>query len=89
MTTVIKHDQLKTLAANSGVKSVTIVGDAGGFCLNVTTLSGEKLLHTKTGKARSFKHVETLLDYLKNDIGVGKATILFDRWNPSQTALPV
>lgn len=83
----IKHDQLKMLAANSGVKGITIVGDPSGFCVNVTTLSGDKLLFTKTGQARFFKKMETLLDYLKNEIGIGRATIQFDRWNPAQQVL--
>ncbi len=85
--TSIKHDQLKMLVENSGVKGITIVGDPAGFCVNVTTLSGDKYLFTKTGHMRLFKKVETLLDYLKTDIGIGKATIQFDRWNPAQATI--
>lgn len=83
----IKHDQLKLLAENGGVKGVTIVGDPAGFTLNVATVSGDKLLFTKTGQMRFFKKMETLLDYLKTEVGIGKATIQFDRWNPGQSVI--
>lgn len=87
MNTIIKHDQLKVLAVNGGVKAVTIVGESGGFGLNVSTLSGEKMLHTKNGQPRFFKKLETVLDYLKDDMGIARAAIQFDRWNPKQQAL--
>lgn len=83
----IKHDQLKILASNNGVKAVTLVGNTGGFFLKVTTLSGDVLLHTKTGQARLFKKADALLDYLKNELGIGRATVQLDRWNPAQQAL--
>lgn len=84
MTTSIKHEQLKLLAENGGVKSVTVIGGNAGFGLNVTTLSGDKMLYTKTGKPRFFKKLETVLDYLKSEIGIAKATIQFEHWNPRQ-----
>ena len=87
MTTIIKHDQLKTLAVTGGVKAVTIIGESDGFALNVSTLSGEKMLHTKTGQPRLFKKLETVLDYLKDDMGIARASIQFERWNPRQAAL--
>lgn len=83
----IKHDQLKILAANNGVKGVTIAGTTGGFFLNITTFNGDMLLHTKTGEARLFKKADALLGYLKDELGIGKATVQFDRWNPAQQAL--
>jgi hypothetical protein len=87
MTTIIKHEALKTLAVNGGVKSVTIIGEADGFALNVSTLSGDKMLHTKTGQPRFFKKLETVLDYLKDDMGIARAAIQFERWNPRQATL--
>jgi hypothetical protein len=83
----IKHGQLKLLAENGGIKGVTIIGNAAGFALNIATLSGERPLFTKTGQMRFFKKMETLLDYLKTEVGIGKATIQFDRWNAADTIL--
>ncbi len=87
MRSIIRHDQLKTLAQNGGVKGVTIVGHADGFALNVATLSGEKMLHTMTGHPRLFKKMETVLDYLKDDMGIARAVIQFEHWNPKQGVL--
>lgn len=87
MNTIIKHDQLKMLALNGGVKSVTIVGESSGFVLIVSTLSGEKMLHTKSSEPRFFKKLETVLDYLKDDMGIARAAIQFERWNPKQRTL--
>lgn len=83
----IKHDQLKILAANNGVRAVTIAGTTGGFFLNVSTMSGDVLLHTKTGDARLFKKADAILSYLKDELGIGKATVQIDRWDPAQQAL--
>lgn len=87
MTMAIKHDQLKTLATNGGVKSVTLLGHANGFILTVVTLSGTKTLHTKAGDVRLFKKLETALDYLKYGMGIAKASIQFEHWNPKQATL--
>jgi len=87
MNASIKHEQLKLLAENGGVKSVAIFGESAGFGVNVTTLSGDKLLFTKTGKPRFFKKLETVLEYLKTEMGIAKATIQFERWNPRQGSL--
>jgi len=83
----IKHDQLKILVENNGVRSVTMAGTTGGFFLNVSTISGDKLLHTKTGEARLFKKADALIGYLKGELGIAKATVKFDRWDPEQQAL--
>lgn len=83
----IKHDQLKLLAENGGVKGVTIVGESAGFSVNVATISGDKLLFTKRGQMRFFNRMETLLDYLKTEVGIGTATIQFDQWNPAQSVI--
>lgn len=79
--TAIKHNQLKELAASGGVSSVTIIGEPIGFALNIDTNNGTKLLTAKTGQTRLFKKLETLLDYLKIEIGIVRATINFESWN--------
>lgn len=83
----IKHDQLKMLAENGGVNAITIIGDNAGFSINVATLSGDKALFTKAGKMRSFKKMDTLLGYLKTEVGVREARIDFGRWNPAQECI--
>lgn len=87
MSEVIKHDQLKMLATNGGVQAITIIGQSEGFALSVTTLSGNKTLHAKTGQTRFFKKAESVLSYLKDDIGVARASIQLDHWNPKQAPL--
>lgn len=84
---IIKHDQLKMLATNGGVQAITIIGQAEGFALSVTTLTGNKTLHAKTGQTRFFKKADSVLSYLKDDIGVGRASIQFESWNPKQATL--
>lgn len=83
----IKHDQLKILTKNNGVKAFTLLGNTGGFFLKITTHSGDVLLHTKTGEIRLFRRADALLTYLQKELGVGKAAVEFDRWTLSQTAL--
>lgn len=84
----IKHDQLKLLANENGVKAVTLSGTAGGFLLQVTTNSGsDVLLHTKQEKPRLFKRADAILSYIKDELGIGRATVKIDRWDPSQQAI--
>lgn len=83
----IKHEQLKLLAENGGVRSVTIIADANGFGINVNTLSGDKFLYSKVGKPRYFRKLETVLEYLKRETGVVKATIHFEHWDHQQGGL--
>lgn len=87
MKTTINHGQLKVLAENGGVKSVTVLGESNSFFLNISTISGEKMLHNKVGELRSFKKMETVLDYLKFNLGIARCSINFERWNPKQVTL--
>lgn len=83
----IKSDQLKLLAANNGINSVTLTGVAGGFYLKVNTISGDVLLHTQTGEARLFKKADTILSYLKDELGIAKAAVEMGYWDMRQQTL--
>lgn len=84
---VIKHEQLKMLLENNSVIGITIDASQAGYGITASTVSGPKILHTKTGKIRLFKTMETLLSYLKRDMGIAKASIQFERWQPEQSLL--
>lgn len=87
-TNTIKHDQLKLLVATNGVKAATIVGAAGGFLLQVTTHKlGDVLLHKKTGELRVFTKSDAVCSYLKNQLGIGQASLQLDRWAPDQESI--
>ncbi|MDN4571994.1 hypothetical protein DBB29_00665 [Pandoraea cepalis] len=88
MDDTVKHDQLMALVAVGGVRSVTIVATFDGFLVRINTSVGDSTLISSRGKKpRPFKRLETLLVYLKNDIGIGKATIEFENWTPAQKGL--
>lgn len=84
---IVKHDQLKAIAAIGGVRSVTIIAGPDGFVIRVSTSAGDQVLHSRYNQPRAFKKAETVLDYLKNDIGLARATIEFEHWTPKQRAL--
>lgn len=85
---IIEHDQLKHLVAETGIKAIAGIGTTGGFLLQVTTKAGnDVLLHTKLKRPRVFKRADALLSYMKDDLGIGKTTISFDRWDRTQQSL--
>ena len=86
MSGIIRHIEFKALAGAGSVKAITIIGDGPGFVLCITTTPKEqRFLYTQKGNApRVFKTMEYLLHYLKDDIGVARAHIQFDRWNTMQ-----
>lgn len=85
---IIKHDELKTLVAETGVKTVQGIGTTGGFLLQVTTKAGnDVLLHTKLEKPRIFKRSDALLSYMRNELGIGRVTVSLERWEQDQQAI--
>ena len=85
--TLIQRKQLKLLADHGSVKSAVIVGNADTFSLRVATFGGEVVLYDERGKIRSWKNVNTVLSYLKEELGIAKASIEFDRWSPEQRGI--
>lgn len=85
----VDRQQLKSLAQHGAVKSVVICGSSDSFCLRVLTAGGgEALLHERRGgKLRSWRRLETVLTFLKTELGIAKATIEFERWEPQQDSL--
>jgi len=88
MSDALQHNSLRMMAKAGEIKSVQIIGQGDGFALVMTPKEGDEMpLITKRGDLRRFKKLETVLTYLKDDCGVGEATLKFESWNKSQGAL--
>ena len=85
MQEILRHDSLRMMAKAGAIKSVQIIGQGDGFALVMTPKTGEEMpLITKRGDLRRFKKLETVLAYLKEDCGVGEATLKFEFWHKKQ-----
>ncbi|CAG9236964.1 conserved hypothetical protein [Paraburkholderia tropica] len=88
MDETVSNEQLRALAATGGVRAVRIIGVGDSFMVMIMTTAGEKTLFESEGKRpREWKRLETVLGYLRDGLGLAKATIEFDRWTPKQRNL--
>ena len=88
MDETVSNEQFRALAATGSVRAVRIIGVGDSFVLKILTSAGEKTLFESEGKRpRSWKRVETILNYLRTDLGLAKATIEFEQWTPKQRDL--
>lgn len=88
MDETVSNDQFRALAATGSVRAVRIIGMGDSFVLKVLTSAGEKTLFESEGKRpKTWKRVETILNYLRTDLGLAQATIEFENWTPKQRDL--
>ncbi len=78
-------DQLRATVQAGGVKGVTLVGQGGGFYLQVATRAGHQavLAKARTTEPRRFGNPATAMMVMK-DLGIGVAQVEISRWEPGQ-----
>lgn len=78
-------DQLRATVQAGGVKGVTLVGQGGGFYLQVATRAGNQtvLAKARTTDPRRFGNPASAMMVMK-DLGIGVAQVEISRWEPGQ-----
>lgn len=72
------------MSAAGGIRSVTLMGDDGAFCIRALTQRGEDaLLMTQRGKARRFAHINKAAALLK-EMGIEDVRLSLQNWEPDQ-----
>jgi len=80
----VEHKELKLLAKHGLITSVEVVGAGDSFFLTVKTSGKTQVLHNRSGEIRNWKRLETLLGYMREELGVSSVTLNLQAWNPSQ-----
>lgn len=80
----ISQTTLKTLVEAEAVRSASVVGEASGFYIAVKYGETEKVLTARTGKIRFFRSMDTVVDYLRKTIGIGRFNVDMKNYDPEQ-----
>lgn len=80
----ISQTTLKTLVEADAVRSASVVGETSGFYIAVKYGETEKVLTARTGKVRFFRSMDTVVDYLRKTIGIGKFSVDMKNYDPEQ-----
>lgn len=80
----ISQTTLKTLVEADAVRSASVVGEASGFYIAVKYGETEKVLTARTGKIRFFRSMDTVVDYLRKTIGIGRFNVDMKNYDPEQ-----
>ena len=82
----LDHANLSRLAENGRVNATHIVGQPGGWAIQVAINDQEHVLTAqRSGNVRLFKKLETLVSYL-HDIGIDHFEVDSSTWDPQQTS---
>lgn len=80
----ISQTTLKTLVEADAVHSASVVGEASGFYIAVKYGETEKVLTARTGNIRFFRSMDTVVDYLRKTIGIGRFNVDMVNYDPKQ-----
>ena len=80
----ITQTTLKTLVEADAVRSASVVGESSGFYIAVKYGETEKVLTARTGKVRFFRSMDTVVDYLRKTIGIGRFNVDMKNYDPEQ-----
>ncbi|HUX90636.1 MAG TPA: hypothetical protein VMV48_08100 [Gallionellaceae bacterium] len=80
----ISQTTLKTLVEADAIRSASVVGEASGFYIAVKYGETEKVLTARTGKIRFFRSMDTVVDYLRKTIGIGRFNVDMANYDPEQ-----
>jgi len=80
----ISQTTLKTLVEADAVQSASVVGEASGFYIAVKYGETEKVLTARTGNVRFFRSMDTVVDYLRKTIGIGRFSVDMDNYDPAE-----
>ncbi len=80
----ISQTTLISLVEADAIRSASVVGEASGFYIAVKYGETEKVLTARTGKIRFFRSMDTVVDYLRKTIGIGRFNVDMDNYDPEQ-----
>lgn len=80
----ISQTTLKTLVEADAIRSASVVGETSGFYIAVKYGETEKVLTARTGKVRFFRSMDTVVDYLRKTIGIGRFNVDMANYDPEQ-----
>ncbi|HQS59327.1 MAG: hypothetical protein B7Y56_13655 [Gallionellales bacterium 35-53-114] len=80
----ISQTTLKTLVEADAVRSASVVGESSGFYIAVKYGETEKVLTARTGNVRFFRSMDTVVDYLRKTIGIGRFNVEMGNYDPDQ-----
>jgi len=80
----ISQTTLITLVEADAIRSASVVGEASGFYIAVKYGESEKVLAARTGKVRFFRSMDTVVDYLRKTIGIGKFKVDMMNYDPAE-----
>lgn len=82
----LDHANLSRLAETGRINATHIVGQPGGWAVQVDIDNQEHVLTAqRSGNVRLFKKLETLVSYL-HELGIERFEVDSSIWNPQQTA---
>lgn len=80
----ISQTTLITLVEADAIRSASVVGEASGFYIAVKYGETEKVLAARTGNVRFFRSMDTVIDYLRKTIGIGRFNVDMVNYDPAE-----
>ena len=80
----ISQTTLITLVEADAIRSASVVGEASGFYIAVKYGETEKVLAARTGNVRFFRSMDTVVEYLRKTIGLGRFNVDMANYDPVQ-----
>lgn len=80
----ISQTTLKTLVEADAIRSASVVGEASGFYIAVKYGETEKVLTARAGNVRFFRSMDTVVDYLRKTIGIGRFNVDMANYDPEK-----
>jgi predicted transcriptional regulator len=80
----ISQTTLKTLVEADAIRSASVVGEASGFYIAVKYGETEKILTARAGNIRFFRSMDTVVDFLRKTIGIGRFSVDMVNYDPEE-----
>ena len=80
----ISQTTLKTLVEADAIRSASVVGEASGFYIAVKYGETEKVLTARAGNVRFFRSMDTVVDFLRKTIGIGRFSVDMANYDPEK-----
>ncbi len=80
----ISQTTFKTLVEADAIRSTSVVGESSGFYIAVKYGESEKVLAARTGNVRFFRSMDTVVDYLRKTIGIGRFSVDMKNYDPEK-----
>jgi predicted transcriptional regulator len=80
----ISQTTFKTLVEADAIQSASVVGEASGFYIAVKYGETEKVLTARAGNVRFFRSMDTVVEYLRKTIGIGRFNVDMAHYDPKK-----